>query len=97
MKRKRGDGYGNDNENVTPNAHKIQTANRIRENRNDNRTTNLSSASVPVRSIFRRVLHEIGSSPGSISSFNQAYQQTTMSPQTPNHIPVRLFGKTNVL
>ncbi|KAH0925522.1 hypothetical protein HID58_017778, partial [Brassica napus] len=92
MKRKRGDGYGNDNENVTPNAHKIQTANRIRENRNDNRTTNLSSASVPVRSIFRRVLHEIGSSPGSISSFNQAYQQTTMSPQTPNHIPVRLFG-----
>lgn len=99
MKRKRADCNGNAKENVTPNAYNTSvTPNPISEIRNHNLRPNLSSASVPVRSIFQRVLHEISPSPCSISSssFNQKHPQSTKSPQTSNHIPVRLFGKIDV-
>ncbi|KAJ4878610.1 Uncharacterized protein Rs2_43628 [Raphanus sativus] len=92
MKRKRGD--GNEKENVPPNAHKNKTPQRISLSRNDNLSPNFSTGSVPVRSIFKRVMHEIGSSPSSItsSSFSPKHQQSTNSNQTPNPKPVRLFA-----
>lgn len=96
MKRKRGD--GNEKENVPPNAHKNKTPQRISLSRNDNLSPNSSTGSIPVRSIFKRVMHEIGSSPSSItsSSFSPKHQQSTNSNQTPNPKPVRLFGKIDV-
>ncbi|KAJ4905955.1 Uncharacterized protein Rs2_09613 [Raphanus sativus] len=57
MKRKRGD--GNEKENVPPNAHKNKMPQRISLSRNDNLSPNFSTGSVPVRSIFKRVMHEI--------------------------------------
>lgn len=109
MKRKRAHGNGFPDEN-SPNSPIIQAATPNNDNRNANPSPNISCASVPVRSIFSRVLRQIGSSPCEVtsssfnqqqeqrtsSSFNQQPQKSTNSTRTPNHQPVRLFGKIDL-
>lgn len=89
MKRKRGDGNGDQRENMLPIS---------QVPRNANASPELTSSSVPLRSIFSRVFHQIGSSPLSKSSspLNQPHHESTNTEQTPTYKPVRLFGKIKI-
>ncbi|KAH0899166.1 hypothetical protein HID58_048734, partial [Brassica napus] len=89
MKRKRGDGNGDQRENMLPIS---------QVPRNANASPELTSSSVPLRSIFSRVFHQIGSSPLSKSSspLNQPHHESNNIEQTPTYKPVRLFGKIKI-
>lgn len=89
MKRKRGDGNGDQRENMLPIS---------QVPRNANASPELTSSSVPLRSIFSRVFHQIGSSPLSKSSspLNPPHHESNNIEQTPTYKPVRLFGKIKI-
>lgn len=91
MKRKRDNGGRDGKENMHPNSSHGQIANRVNIDMNIDQNQDVSTASVPLRSIFTRVFHEIESSPSSIQS---PVHQTINTPENTTPKPVCLFGKT---